>query len=458
MVMARLWVVIAVLGIAAPAVAQREVAIDRLEPAFDRHGFIGIQGTRAPGPLQLDAALWMGWSRSLLELRGRPETIVDHRLSSNAMIQLGLGGRFALGLDIPLVLYQSGDRHGLDEQGALTRFAGGDPRLVFRARLLGEEATEEPPERAEGFGLAALASVSAPLGADRGFVGEASSVTHLQLLADFHVLGLGVGAFLGWRHRFQHEVLGSVVFRDELQFGLGLEVPLPFGKGWSSLLEVRGWTDARSPFGDSARTGVVGDWGVRWRKGDYTLTASIGTGLTSGIGTPRFRGLVGVMWSPRVHDADGDGIPDHLDQCPHVPEDFDGFEDEDGCMDPDNDGDGIPDTDDQCPDEPEDFDGFEDEDGCPDPDNDGDGIPDEDDACPDVAGIPELDGCPEAPEPEEDGLPGPEEPGEASGDGGRDGPEAPEPEEVALPDADEPEREPGEPPEPAQVPPVDGGP
>jgi OmpA-OmpF porin, OOP family len=362
-----LLIAVMVLAFAAPAMAQRQVAIERLEPAFDRHGFIGIQGTRTPGPLQLDAALWTTWSNRLLELSGLPTgVVVDHRLSSNLMLQLGLGGRFALGLDMPVVLYQSGDRHGLDAEGALPAVAAGDPRVVLRARLVGEEATTEAPDRVEGFGLAALAAVSAPLGSDRGYVAEASSVADLQLVADFHVLGLGMGAMVGWRHRFQNEPVFDVLFRDELRFGLAFEVPLPWGDGWSSLLEVRGWTDARSPFGDSARTGVVGDLGARWRARDWTVTATLGTGLTSGVGTPRIRAMVGVMWSPRVHDTDGDGIPDHRDQCPHEPEDFDGFEDEDVCWDPDNDGDGIPDVDDACPDEPEDFDGFEDEDGCPD--------------------------------------------------------------------------------------------
>ena len=49
-------------------------------------------------------------------------------------------------------------------------------------------------------------------------------------------------------------------------------------------------------------------------------------------------------------DRDGDGIPDEIDQCPDVPEDKDGFEDQDGCPDYDNDKDGIYDAQDQCPD------------------------------------------------------------------------------------------------------------
>jgi len=93
-------------------------------------------------------------------------------------------------------------------------------------------------------------------------------------------------------------------------------------------------------------------------------------------------------------DTDGDGIPDVSDLCPTVPEDKDGFQDEDGCPDLDNDQDGIPDTLDKCPNDPEDMDGFEDEDGCPDLDNDQDGIPDAEDLCPNDPGPPEEHGCP----------------------------------------------------------------
>ncbi|MBN1308080.1 MAG: OmpA family protein [Chitinispirillaceae bacterium] len=98
-------------------------------------------------------------------------------------------------------------------------------------------------------------------------------------------------------------------------------------------------------------------------------------------------------------DKDGDGIPDEMDQCPDVPEDRDGFEDEDGCPDYDNDKDGIYDAQDQCPDQPEDRDGFQDLDGCPDPDNDKDGIPDADDKCPNQPetynNYKDDDGCPD---------------------------------------------------------------
>jgi OmpA-OmpF porin, OOP family len=122
-------------------------------------------------------------------------------------------------------------------------------------------------------------------------------------------------------------------------------------------------------------------------------------------------------------DRDGDGVPDSIDRCPDKKEDLDGFEDEDGCPDPDNDrdgvtdesdkcpdqagpmqnlgcpmldkdGDGVADDRDRCPNEPEDKDGFQDDDGCPDLDNDGDGVPDDRDECRDQPGPAHNRGCP----------------------------------------------------------------
>lgn len=123
-------------------------------------------------------------------------------------------------------------------------------------------------------------------------------------------------------------------------------------------------------------------------------------------------------------DTDGDGILDKIDNCPNEPEDFDNFQDEDGCPDVDNDKDGVPDTLDKCPRAAgpaenkgcpdvdsdrdgivnrldkcrrvaEDRDGFEDEDGCPDYDNDKDGVPDTLDKCLNIAGPAENNGCPD---------------------------------------------------------------
>ena len=120
------------------------------------------------------------------------------------------------------------------------------------------------------------------------------------------------------------------------------------------------------------------------------------TGLYPHLGAFLNLTLSGVMIP---QDNDKDGINDFDDKCPNAPEDFDGFEDEDGCPDLDNDKDGLPDIRDKCPALAEDMDGFEDMDGCPDIDNDKDGVPDSLDKCPnqseDFDGFTDNDGCPD---------------------------------------------------------------
>ena len=96
-----------------------------------------------------------------------------------------------------------------------------------------------------------------------------------------------------------------------------------------------------------------------------------------------------VIEKLEAKDTDGDGVPDDIDRCPLDPEDKDGYQEEDGCPDPDNDNDGIVDAMDACPNNP----GPLENRGCPVLDRDGDGIPDDQDKCPDLAGV-APDGCP----------------------------------------------------------------
>jgi len=101
----------------------------------------------------------------------------------------------------------------------------------------------------------------------------------------------------------------------------------------------------------------------------------------------------------RPKDRDGDGIEDHLDQCPDDAELVNNYKDDDGCPEKDDDADGVFNDADRCPTDREDPDGWEDDDGCPDTDNDADGLLDIADKCPnepeDLNGYQDEDGCPE---------------------------------------------------------------
>lgn len=135
--------------------------------------------------------------------------------------------------------------------------------------------------------------------------------------------------------------------------------------------------------------------------GNKNFSATVGgfAGLNEDV--PDWQIYTGITFSGNWidPDTDKDGILDEVDSCPLVPEDFDGFEDTDGCPELDNDKDGVPDLSDKCPLEPEDLDGYQDDDGCPEDDNDSDGIKDTYDKCPnepeDFDGYEDVDGCPE---------------------------------------------------------------
>ncbi|MBL8601555.1 MAG: OmpA family protein [Myxococcales bacterium] len=107
-----------------------------------------------------------------------------------------------------------------------------------------------------------------------------------------------------------------------------------------------------------------------------------------------FNGFQDTDGCPDDPDTDGDGIVDSRDMCVVDPEDRDAYQDTDGCPEADNDADGVLDAVDNCRNEPEDPDGFQDTDGCPDNDNDQDTVADLQDQCPNEAGPVDNNGCP----------------------------------------------------------------
>ncbi len=350
---------------ALPASAQ-DINSERFRPALDRYGFLGMNGSGTPGHMRWNLGFFTWYSNEPLRIRYADEPneqVIDHRWTGDLFVELGLFGRWSLALEVPLVLYQTGNTATpIDGRTSFTGFAVEDPRLTTKVRLLGPK-TEQTQNRPDGPGLGLLLTLPVPIGSGSFYASDGQFTFDAQLLGDFHLLGAGAGIMLGWRYRVHEREFGTDVLGQELQYGFALKPPIPPAKDLFGLLELRGTTSFR---GRSTNT-LEGDIGVRWTKRHVTMTAALGMGFVRGLGQPRFRAIVGVSWSPQTDDLDGDGIPDSRDECPRLPEDIDGFEDEDGCMDPDNDNDFIPDIDDKCPNEQA-IEGRDlDEDGCTDP-------------------------------------------------------------------------------------------
>jgi hypothetical protein len=352
-----------VLSAGGTAGAQRALALDPFAPAVDEAAFLAVPGTRTPGAERLSLGLFGWYASNLLEVEvdGERRHAIEDRVGTQWSAEIGLGTRGAVALALPIIAYQDGEQVR-DDEAEPSSAALADPKLVGRYRVLGEQADGERVAR-DGPGLGIEVAATLPMGDDDAWAGEGRSRIEAKLLADFQLLGAGIGAAIGVRHRFEPIDLFNTQLRDEMTFGAGLKVPIPPLHPLVAVAEVRGSTN----FKGAATSPVEGDLGARMAFGDVTLTTMVGMGLASGVGAPAFRGVLGLWWMPAPSDSDEDGIDDDEDECRHLPEDHDDFEDDDGCPDPDNDNDLIPDADDLCPND-EALEGRDDdEDGCTDP-------------------------------------------------------------------------------------------
>lgn len=349
------------------AQAQRDLQVDDYRPAHDPSGFLAVQGTATPGHLRWNMGLFTHYTFGLLRVHPdftSQQVVVRDRLSMDALFQLGLGGRFALTAEVPFTPLQRGAPRALDDAGqSLDGAALGDVRLSGRVRLLGD-ASDGTAALADGPGLAGMLTVTLPTAQGVGFHGSDLPEIDVVAIADFHILNLGIGASVGARIRPERVLIAGRRHGSELHWGLGIAMPIPIYPDLVALLEFRG----SSGFTGRYNTPTEVDLGLRFRIGSFHLSMVGGLGFPHrAVGAPSVRAIFGLQYAPEHSDQDLDDVPDADDACPLLPEDFDGFADEDGCMDPDNDNDLIPDVDDVCPNDTAEEGRDDDEDGCTDP-------------------------------------------------------------------------------------------
>jgi outer membrane protein OmpA-like peptidoglycan-associated protein len=345
---------------------------------------------------------------------------LDNVIDASFLGSLGITDRFELTLAAPVTLYQGGTGLGgvTGSKDELVRSAvrdfrfGGDFAILRRSRT----------GALRGPALTLRLEFAAPTSSRGAFAGAATMTAAPSLTFDQRFGRLDLAAQAGARIRGESR-LANAVIGTQIYYSVGASYALiPDG-----LLSLSGEAFALMTVAKQGPRTIGADAGTSEALVPAEWIASVTTapflagdlGFTLGGGgpipisaealtTPRFRFDLGLRYAPTGHDRDGDGILDRDDQCPDVAEDKDGFQDEDGCPDPDNDGDGIPDLKDKCRDAAEDFDGFKDEDGCPDLDDDGDGVPDVDDKCrnepEDRDGFQDEDGCPDL-DNDGDGIP-----------------------------------------------------
>jgi outer membrane protein OmpA-like peptidoglycan-associated protein len=304
---------------------------------------------------------------------------------------IGLWRYAELSLALPVALVQRGDADLsiIDGGQAVKGGTLGDIRIQAKGRLLGD------PLKKDDFQLSLLGMVKLPTGDGANFFGSPGVPFLVGLAAAMPYQKFSVGGNASFSSH-PPVTIGDVTLSRDIRFGAGLSYQIT--EKITGLAETEG-AISLDP-GSRAHVPTEIRVGGRFRISPaISIPLGAGFGINKGVGAPDFRFFAGALYAPVARDADADKVPGSKDRCEGLLEDIDGFEDDDGCPDPDNDKDTILDTADKCPNEAEDFDKFEDIDGCPEFDNDKDTILDTADKCPadaeDFDKFEDIDGCPE---------------------------------------------------------------
>ena len=452
--------IVAVGASTASAQPAGNIDLSGFRPAIDSRGYLTVNASQVLGHKEFSFGLGsLDWGYKLLEFDGNGGSYtVDNIITATLIAAFGIkAGPVELEFAASAPLRIMGGDRGPDFEGDPAN-ANDDEEFGFDGQGLGNVGlhvkTRLLKTSKHPVGLGLIASVFLPTTNPKDrFLGEDQLVPQLMMIVDKEVgqrrrLRLALNA--GIRLRSEARTFtdsdttdpsgrpapitnGTMTAAHELPFGVAAAYAISPQK-FDVVAELIGSV----PVGDSDNyqpLEALGGVKLYLARNSF-LSLGAGRGLMPAKGAnPDLRAFIGIVFEPNIGDRDGDGLKDDVDKCPDDPEDFDDFEDEDGCPEPDNDRDGILDEDDKCPlipedkdgfqdedgcpegdkndrdgdgildnvdkcpDDPEDFDQFEDEDGCPDPDNDQDGILDVDDLCPndpeDKDGFEDEDGCPD---------------------------------------------------------------
>jgi outer membrane protein OmpA-like peptidoglycan-associated protein len=439
-----------------------EFSVERFWPAPGPRNFFTVERARTDGQMAFSLGLFGHYGNVPFVLQTcvsatdcsspgaqqiREINVIETLVTGDLLASLTVVPRLQFGLRVPYTYVKGlGVNTDLSDPGVgqstRTGLSGsglGDPMFEAKVRAVGM------PSDTYVLGLSAFATAPvahAVSSTKNRFIGDVSPEAGIRGIYAAEAGRFSFAANIAGVYRKQ-AIIGSTRPGSEMRYGAGA------GFVVSPILNAMAEVFGATRFVSDGTNTLEGELGLELHplSSFFSFTAGAGAGLVGGVGAPNFRAFAGIAFIHELTDADGDGIADQLDQCATVPEDKDGFQDADGCPDPDNDGDGIPDVNDKCPNEPETKNGYQDADGCPDelPDRDNDGISDAEDKCPDEGGhaiivrFGDYYGCPDH---DRDGIPDkidkcPKEPEDFDGFQDADGCPDPDNDGDGIPDVDD---------------------
>jgi cysteine-rich repeat protein len=336
--------VIAILW-AGPAQAQGKTdgfRVDRFEMAPSVDDGLVVQDPGVLRDMVWSVNATLGFTNTLLRVvptlsSNTGVDVVGTRLSAYLDFAMGFRDRFELNVAVPFALAQaseSGTAAGFMLKGAGAS-AVGDARVGGSVLLYGRNTGPQA-------GLAA--TVAIPVGSKDSFTSDGGVGAELLAIAGFVRPGYRLIMNGGVRLRPESDYVSSDQ-GTELIGRAGVFVPVARQRLMTSLeLDLTARASGRDAY-KALGSPILAMLGARYHfPGGVRAGAGVGMGLTAAPGSPAVRALITVGYSPepsrpkpglvaRPNDSDGDGILDDLDKCPSQPEDFNGFQDEDGCPD-----------------------------------------------------------------------------------------------------------------------------
>jgi hypothetical protein len=220
--------------------------------------------------------------------------IVHSRVTAHLVASYGVSDSLELGLELPYIVRQEGDAAELTQVRPPVSRAVGSPRLQGRLGLLRQR-------NGDAMDLAVLLGISLPLGpagalTHQGARGMTALYGRLGLGRSFGFLHLGLEAGLSAREEVEvgrMAVGGALVLGNLLEGGVALSTR---GEGPRGEVSLRGAlpltrVPAAAELLAGARLPLFG--------GNFEVFALGGPGFGRMPGTPSFRLLSGLAWTPR---------------------------------------------------------------------------------------------------------------------------------------------------------------
>jgi len=287
-------------GVTAARADNPKLNVDDFAPSPHAGDILDILATRVPGHLDYSGGAWFAYRQAPLVARGfegeGEVELVSDQLVGDLQFALPLLGVASIGVNLPVLLYSSGDDPAtVNPEWSQVSGAGlGDLRLSAKVRFWGG---------GNGLGLGAAQDITLPTSVGDKLLGAEMPGGLTRLIFDYgcggFVLALNAGYLV---RKAATEFVPSV--GDELVIAGGVKIPIS-GSGLELLLSNQTRTLVDDPFSGERATANSTRGGLRIRPfSNLVVTAAGSAGFGSLAGSAAWEGILQIGWETPLGDEE----------------------------------------------------------------------------------------------------------------------------------------------------------